>query len=102
PETFAAMSLVPLVRVAWADRQVQQREREAILQAAAASGVEENSPAREMLDDWLETPPGEELMEAWKGYVRALVQNASAEDRQALKDSIVERARHVAEAAGGI
>jgi hypothetical protein len=102
PETFAAMSLIPLVRVAWADLRIQGPERDAILKAATAGGIAENSPAYRMLESWLESPPTRELLEAWKAYIQALLADVSAADRALLRDSLVERARSIAAAAGGI
>ena len=102
PETFAAMALIPLVRVAWADLRVQGPERDAILKAAEASGIAANSPARRLLDKWLASPPTKELIETWKAYVHALMAHVSDEDRELFRESLVERARSVAAAAGGI
>src|SRR5690606_26860332 len=44
-DTIAALSLVPLIKVAWADGAVQDREREAILQGAEDKGITKDSPA---------------------------------------------------------
>jgi len=41
PETVLALQLVPLAAVAWADGKIEPREREAVLKAAAAQGIEE-------------------------------------------------------------
>ena len=48
--TVAALSLVPLVLVAWADGKVDVRERDAVLAAAAEVGVEERGAGRQLLD----------------------------------------------------
>jgi len=39
---------------------------------------------------------------AWGGYVTELVANLSAEEREAMRARLVERARKVAKAAGGM
>ena len=39
PDTWTALSLIPLVEVAWADGVLEARERRAILEAAANTGV---------------------------------------------------------------
>ena len=38
-ETWLAISLLPLVEVAWADRLMQDEQRDAILRAAEANGI---------------------------------------------------------------
>lgn len=101
PEAVTALGLVPLVQVAWADRTLHDREREAVLRAAEASGVGSDHPGREVLDGWLRERPGRELLEAWKGYAAALAESLEAPERDALRREILDRARSVAEAAGG-
>lgn len=98
PETLAALSLVPLVAVAWADGSLDDRERAAVLSGAAEAGVEPGGPAHGLLDRWLSAPPPPELTETWAAYVRAL----DADTRASLRASVTGRARRVAEAAGGV
>jgi len=43
-QTITALSLVPLVTVAWADGSIQDNERNAILQAAHGKNLENGSP----------------------------------------------------------
>ena len=47
--TIAALSLVPLIAVAWADGTMQDNERNAILQGAAGKGIEDGSDAYRLL-----------------------------------------------------
>lgn len=100
-ETVAALSLVPLVEVAWADRTLHEKEREAVLRAARESGVTPDTAAWVLLESWLETRPSGELLTAWEGYVEALVAGLDEGERQALRHELLDRARAVAEAAGG-
>lgn len=99
--SVAALGLVPLVEVAWADRELHEREREAVMQAAGEAGADEGSAAHDLLISWLDTRPGPDLLDAWKGYVAALVESLDQEERRALRDGILNRARAVAQAAGG-
>lgn len=99
--TVAALGLVPLVEVAWADRELHEKEREAVLRAAGDAGAGEGTAAHALLTSWLDKRPGAELLSAWKGYVGALVASLDVAERQALRDGILGRARGVAEAAGG-
>lgn len=101
-QTLAALTLVPLIEVAWADQAVEKKERDAILEAAAKAGIVEGSPSAELLEKWLEYRPGHELLDAWKEYVRELVNNLGPQGAAALKTEVLAKSRHIAESAGGI
>ncbi|WP_426957723.1 hypothetical protein [Muricoccus radiodurans] len=100
--TLAALSLVPLVAVAWADGTLEAREREAVLSAAHQSGIDRQAPSYQLLQGWLASAPPPELLTAWSDYIRATSSRLGADGRQALKLQILGRARRVAEAAGGL
>src|SRR5262245_46461587 len=101
PETVLALQLVPLAAIAWADGQIEPGERDAVLKASAAQGVPPDSVAGQMLERWLMQRPGAELVEAWKRQMRALWPSLSPKERDEIRSSAIERARSVAEAAGG-
>lgn len=100
-ETLAAMTLVPLVEVAWADAKMDAKEREAILKGAEAAGVERGTPAFALLEDWLVNRPPPRLLAAWRDYIGALCEEMLPENRKELKREVLARAKAVAEAAGG-
>lgn len=102
PETLVAVTLIPMIFVAWADGNVAKKEREAVLQAAEERNMPVGCPARDLLESWLAERPEPQLLAVWKDYVRALSAAMSAEDRAVLKNDILNRARDVAAAAGGI
>ncbi len=101
PETLVAFSLVPLVEVAWADGEIQPKERDAIIKAAIERGVEEDSPTCDLLRNWLQTKPDPKLLEVWKGYIEVLKDSLGERSRAHLKSGTMGRARAIAEAAGG-
>jgi hypothetical protein len=101
-ETVAALALVPLALVAWADGSLDSKERAAVMDAAREGGVASGSEAARLLDTWLATPPGAELKAAWRGYAAALSANLDDAARATLRRETVGRARRVAEAAGGV
>jgi tellurite resistance protein len=101
-ETLAALVLVPLVAVAWADGEIDARERAAILAAAADFGVARGSPNFDLLEGWLSTQPGERLLDTWTDYVSQLGGALVAGGRQVLREELIGRARDVARASGGI
>lgn len=99
--TIAALSLVPLVLVAWADGSMDDKERDAALAAAAEAGVDRQSAGRQLLEGWLATRPPPQLLATWTDYIRAISPTLSEGARRELKSDLLGRARKVAEAAGG-
>lgn len=102
PEAVAAIGAVPLVVVAWADRVVQEAERNAIIEAAKASGINSQDGRFPVLEYWLTKRPKPELLEAWRHYIAALCRQLTPEEVTQLKQDLLGRARKVAESAGGI
>lgn len=99
--TVAAISLVPLVWVAWADGSIQDNERQAILQGAHAKGLDEGSDGHTILSGWLAKPPQPALYEAWQEYIKALSSELNEAQNRMLKNQVVGFAQMVAESAGG-
>jgi hypothetical protein len=102
PETWLALSLAPLVEVAWADGDVDAAERRAVLAAAEANGVVPGSPSHALLEGWLAKRPDARLLETWGEYIVDVCSRLPAPERESLKRQIMGHARAVAEAAGGI
>ena len=100
-ESLNLLSVVPLVHVAWANGRIEKEERTAILEAAARIGVRADSPGFALLNGWLCCRPHRTLIRTWKDYVAAIRKCLSPEAYQVLHSSTVNRARSVAEAAGG-
>ena len=99
--TIAALSLVPLIQVAWADGVIQANERTAILQGAHGKGLEQGNPGYELLETWLKTQPEDDLFTAWEAYIKALASQLNDEQNRLLKNQIVGFAKMVAASAGG-
>jgi len=99
--TWAVISLVPLVEVAWADGNVHDKERNAVLAAAEANGILPGSPSYELLQNWLSHRPDGRVMEAWGAYIVELCAGLGAAEIASVKDKVIGRARAVASATGG-
>ena len=100
-ETLAAVSLIPLVEVAWVDGSVSPEERDAVLNAAARQGVHPDSAPYAILKTWLTQRPDPHILTAWKEYVSELIKIMPPESLAEMKNNLLDRCTRVAEAAGG-
>lgn len=100
-DTWAAVSIAPLIEVAWADGKIEDTERRAVLSAAEANGIAAGSPSYSLLENWLSHRPDGRLLEIWGTFIVSLCAELNAGEREALKGQIIGRARSIAEAAGG-
>lgn len=98
----AALSLVPLVLVAWADGSIDAKERSAALAAAVDAGVDRQGSGYQLLERWLTVHPPAQLLATWTDYIRAITATMDDQARRDLKSDLLGRARTVAEAAGGL
>jgi hypothetical protein len=101
PETVAALSMVPLVEVVWADGKVDEQERKVVLDFATAQGMGEGQVGRELLERWIEQRPEPTLLAAWQRYIEALCEKLSPDQRKHLRDELLRNVRAAAEASGG-
>jgi hypothetical protein len=100
PGAVAAFALVPILAVAWATGRVEPADRDAWLEGARKSGIEDGTAAYELLAEWLAEPPDRELFEAWTRFSKALCDHLDDARRERMRERIVGHARAVAEAAG--
>jgi hypothetical protein len=101
-DTVAAISLTPLVEVAWADGKLDKKERAAVLEAAQQYGLEPGDVSYLLLEGRLGERPDPDLMETWRAYIRLMSKILDAEALGAVRGELIARARKVAEASGGI
>jgi hypothetical protein len=95
------MSVYPVIEVAWADGQMDEKEKAAVLDAAKQIGVVQGTPAMEFLQKWLSEKPEPSWHTLWADYVKALVKNMKPDDKALLKATVLGRALAVAESSGG-
>jgi hypothetical protein len=96
----AALALVPLVEVAWADGELAPEERASVLRASAEQGIRPGTRAHGLLSTWLEHRPTRTLFDAWEAYIEAVMEPLVPAEREQLCRDLVGRARDVARAAG--
>jgi hypothetical protein len=94
-DTLPLMHLLPLIVVAWASGRVEPEERALIELAAHQSGVDAGHPAWPRLQELFSNPPDDALYEACLRY-------HAAATPQAGRESMVDTARSVAAATGGV
>lgn len=99
--TLKVASLIPLLAVAWADHNLDQKEVKSILRAAQVEGIKDDSDEYGLLEHWLNKEPEPSLFQAWKHLIAESVQNLSADEVQSLKTQVLELTQKVAEADGG-
>jgi len=102
PTLLASLTILPLVEVAWADGQLEQNERKAILEATVKGGFAKGSIDYALLNAWLKEKPAPKFLEAWIHYVRGLQEVLSPKEVEDFKHELLNRARKVAEASGGL
>ncbi|MCC6511058.1 MAG: hypothetical protein IT423_18295, partial [Pirellulaceae bacterium] len=101
-ESLAALRLVPLITVAWADDRVEDNERYRLLQAAEKAGLAPGDPSYELLSGWLVQRPPEELFQTWVEYAQSLCRSLDGESRENLQTTLVHQVRSIATASGGM
>lgn len=100
--TLVGFVLLPLAQVAWADGQVDDAERQVVLNTAIALGCNAESPGLQLLEQWLLEPPSSTLFDAWCQCGRQIVSRLSHISQTELQKTLLSRAGLVAEATGGI
>ena len=99
--TIIALSLIPLIEVAWADGVIHDKEREVILLNAHCRGLEEGGDGHALLQAWLRDRPDPALTEAWEAYVKALGSQLNIQENILLQTEVTLLAKKVAAAGGG-
>jgi hypothetical protein len=101
-ETIAALSLVPLVEVAWADGTLDAKEKRATLERAREAGMTPGSTAHALLEAWLERRPDPRLLDTWTQMIKGLREQLAPDEAARLKAALLDQARAVASASGGV
>lgn len=101
-ESIAAVALLPLVEVAWADGRVQPQERTAILERARERGLVDGEGQR-LVETWLRYRPSDAYLRRGRDVLIALAERGTdARFTPSTLKEIVEFCSRVAGAAGGL
>ena len=81
---------------------LQQRlERFAVLQAAQGNSIAQGSASHSLLENWLQQNP-KDLDTAWFSFMESLIPILKPEDKESLRQTVVDGSIAVAESAGGL
>lgn len=98
----AALTLTPIIFIAWASGTVSPEERQGVISAALRRGVSSNPLAFQLLEQWLETRPPRELWGLWKEYASALHRALPPTTADKLRSRLLAQSEAVAMASGGV
>lgn len=99
--TVEVLALLPLIQVAWADGEVQDKEREMITEIARDQ-YHLKADAQAVLANWLEHAPTEQYLTRGRKALLALAHARDDFDLNAASlDDVVEFSKEIAKAAGG-
>lgn len=98
----AALTLTPIVFVAWASGTVSPEERQGVISAALRRGVGSNPLAFQLLEQWLETRPPRDLWNLWKEYAAAIHAALPPSTAEKLRTRLLAQCESVAMASGGV
>ena len=101
-DTISLLHVVPLVQMTWADGTVSMRERDLIIEAARARGIESGSAADELLHGWLTKRPSDELFTTTLRAIGAMMASRPEAERAASEKDLVSYLSSIASASGGV
>ncbi len=101
-QLLTAFKLYPLAELAWADGSLEQAEADAVLSAARKLGLAPGSEAMERFSEWLKNGPTPDGRAAWKMLAAELCKVLTPAELAAFRKDLLDQAKLVAEASGGI
>jgi hypothetical protein len=101
-ETISLLHLVPLVQMTWADGTVSMRERDLIIEAARARGIESGSAADTQLAGWLAARPSDALFTTTLRAIGAMFASRPENEREAGHKDLMSYLTSIASASGGV
>lgn len=100
--SMAALTMYPMVCVAYADGVLNLEERDLIMKMASEWNMKPGDPGFEVLNHWLVDGPTKDGFEVWKKYIQAVMAQMTPQQVADLKLSIMNRSNAVATAVGDV
>lgn len=98
-EKLAALALAPLVEIAWADGHITPGERQGVLEAAKAIGLDQHSEfCKTTLRRWLHEAPPTEALARWRKLLAPTLAESESRTAGKAERRLLEEARKVAKA----
>jgi hypothetical protein len=101
-ELLLAFRLYPLVEIAWADGRIDPKEAKAVIDAAIRLGVPAGGSALKALEDWLKRGPTTDGRTAWYAFAGELRKTLNPQELDTFRNELLDGAKAVAKASGGI
>lgn len=95
------LPLVPLIKVAWAEGRVTNREKQMIFEAARRWGITPETAPYQKLSEWLEFHPTDDFYNESLQNLKSELQKLDAEDRLLRQLDLLSDCALIAEASGG-
>ncbi|MEW4451543.1 hypothetical protein AB1L30_02550 [Bremerella sp. JC817] len=100
--SMAALTMYPMVSVAYADGILGIEERDLIMKMAGEWNMKPGDPGFEVLNDWLSSGPTEDGLATWQKYMQAILAQMNPQQVAEMKECIMKRSRAVAMAVGDV
>ncbi|MBF0362349.1 MAG: TerB family tellurite resistance protein [Oligoflexia bacterium] len=101
-DIVACLAVVPLIEVAWADGNVDDKEKKYILENSEKFGVSKQGIELELIERWLQHRPETKLLDAWFNYIHGICENMSPQEKEEFKKVVLEHIYEIANVSGGL
>jgi hypothetical protein len=101
PENAHALFVAPLIQVAWAEGKITPAELDTVLKLVVARGVAPNTPAYDLLVEWLQERPSDAVFDTAVELIKYGFDVLPPAEREDRIKKIVEACHEVAAASGG-
>lgn len=101
PHSLAALTVIPLIETAWADGNVDSKEKKKILEAIEKHGIKKSTIEHDLVELWLSHRPDEKLFVAWEEMVKEICSNMNKDELEVFHSSLMDDTQAVAQASGG-
>ncbi|PQO27993.1 hypothetical protein C5Y96_16580 [Blastopirellula marina] len=102
PHSMAALTMYPMVCVAYADGVLNLEERDLIMKMANEWNMKPGDAGFEVLNHWLVEGPTEDGFAVWKKYIQTVMTQMTPQQIADLKLSIMNRSHAVATVVGDV